>query len=543
VWPLLAAAAGPMVLIGAGLMFYNALRFDNPLEFGQRYQLPLTVHQQFRLRYLWFNFRVGFLEPARWTGRFPFVDNIVAPATPAGYGNLEEAYGVLTNLPLLWLALAAPLAWRNRTEEAGSKLRWFCGVLALLFGMCALPIVLHDSVCMRYEMEYASPLLLLAAVGVFGLERALAGRPAWRRAARCGWGLLLAFTVAFNLFASYKSNADDRQNFGYALLETGRLDEAITQFQKTLQMRPDGETAHNNLGVAFHRAGRLDEATAEYDRVLQLDPDSDIAHDDLGDLLMKEGRTDEAIVHYQKAVQLKPHIALTRRNLGDALLKKGRLDEALAQYQEAVQLKPDYTDAHSELGIIFAREGRMDEALAHFQKAVELKPDAADTRQNLANALAQKGRLDEAILQYQEALQIKPDSTEAQIGLGNALVLKGKVEEAIAQLQKALQLKPADPSIENPLAWLLITAPQRSLRNGAKALELARHSNLLTGGENPVILHTLAAACAETGRFSEAVETAQHALRLAEAQSNTALAGALQSELKLYQTNSPLHGP
>jgi hypothetical protein len=81
------------------------------------------------------------------------------------------------------------------------------------------------------------------------------------------------------------------------------------------------------------------------------------------------------------------------------------------------------------------------------------------------------------------------------------------------------------------------------LRNGAKAVELARQANLLTGGENPVILHTLAAACAEAGRFSEAVETAQHALRMAEAQSNTALAGALQSELKLYQAGNPLHGP
>jgi Flp pilus assembly protein TadD len=543
VGPMLLAAGGPIAAIGVGLMCYNALRFDNPLEFGQRYQLPLTVHQQFRLRYLWFNFRVGFLEPAHWSGHFPFVDNIAAPAKPAGYGNLEEAFGVLTNLPMVWLALAAPLAWRNRPEEARSKLRWFLAAVALLSGTSALLIVLHDSVCMRYEMEYASPLVWLAVVGVFGLERALAGQPVWRRAARCGWGFLLAFTVAFNLFASYKSNADDHQNFGYALVETGRLDEAITQFQKTLQMRPDGETAHNNLGVAFHRAGRLDEATAEYDRVLQLDPDSAIAHNDLGDVLMKEGRTDEAIVHYQKAVQLKPHIALAHRNLGDALLQKGRLDEAVAQYQEAVRLKPDFTDAHSNLGIVFAHQGRMDEALAHFQKAVELKPEAAETHQNLANALTQKGRLDEAILQYQEALRIKPDYTEAQISLGNALVLKGAVDEAIAQLQNALQLKPADPSIENTLAWLLITAPQRSLRNGGKALELARQASLLTGGENPVMLRTLAAACAEAGRFSEAVETAQHALRLAESQTNTALAGALQSELKLYQAGSPLRGP
>ena len=43
VWPLLLAAGGPIVLIGLGLMVYNVLRFDNPLEFGQRYQLPLAA--------------------------------------------------------------------------------------------------------------------------------------------------------------------------------------------------------------------------------------------------------------------------------------------------------------------------------------------------------------------------------------------------------------------------------------------------------------------------------------------------------------------
>ena len=74
-------------------------------------------------------------------------------------------------------------------------------------------------------------------------------------------------------------------------------------------------------------------------------------------------------------------------------------------------------------------------------------------------------------------------------------------------------------------------------------MELARQANQETGGENPVILHTLAAACAEAGQFPEAVEAAQHALRLAQAQSNTTLAGVLQSELRLYQAGSPFHGP
>jgi tetratricopeptide (TPR) repeat protein len=116
------------------------------------------------------------------------------------------------------------------------------------------------------------------------------------------------------------------------------------------------------------------------------------------------------------------------------------------------------------------------------------------------------------------------------------------VGEAIAQYQKALEIKPADPALQSSLAWLLATAPEPSLRNGGKAVELAQKANLLTGGENPIFLHTLAAACAEAGRFPEAVETAQHALRLAEAQSNAGLAAQLQLEMKLYEAGSPLHG-
>ena len=55
----------------------------------------------------------------------------------------------------------------------------------------------------------------------------------------------------------------------------------------------------------------------------------------------------------------------------------------------------------------------------------------------------------------------------------------------------------------------MATYREGSLRNGNKAVELARQANTLTGGENPAILHTLAAALAEAGRFTEAVETGE----------------------------------
>ena len=174
---------------------------------------------------------------------------------------------------------------------------------------------------------------------------------------------------------------------------------------------------------------------------------------------------------------------------------------------------------------------------------LDFRPDDPEGHNNLGFALLQKGRLDEAITHFQKLAQLRPDDADAHNSLGYALIQKGRVEEAIAQFQKALEIKPADPTLQNNLAWLLATSPQASLRNGARAVELARQANGLTGGENPVILQALAAALAETGRFSEAVEAAQHALRLAEAETNTPLAGKLQLELTLYQSGSPFHSP
>jgi Flp pilus assembly protein TadD len=212
-------------------------------------------------------------------------------------------------------------------------------------------------------------------------------------------------------------------------------------------------------------------------------------------------------------------------------------------WQTTFRLNPNCWLGQDELGYKFLQQGRLDEAIAHYAKAVELKPDYVEANTHLGNCLFQKGRLDEAITHYQKALQIKPDYAPAHNSLGNALMREGKVDEAITHYRKALQLDPVNPSFQSNLAWLLATSPRASLRNGNIAVELARRANELTGGTNPLILRALAAAFAEAGRFPEAVETAQRGWQLAQAQSNTKVAGQLQSDIKLYEAGSPYHLP
>jgi tetratricopeptide (TPR) repeat protein len=391
---LLVAATGPIILIGLGLMLYNALRFDNPFEFGQHYQLSAqrqVTLRFFGLDYLWFNLRVYFLEPARWVAHFPFVHDIAVPPQPVSYMQVETPFGILTNIPLAWLALAMPLAWQNRSEQAGSTLRWFVVAVALLFGICGLTVGLFWSTSYRYEVDFLPALLLLAVIGILSLERALAPtsesgqacRPVWRRAVRWGWGLPLGFSLAFNLLVSVERCAEAHYNLGSILLLQGKVPEAIAHYEQALRLNPDYAEAHLNLGAAFGQTGKIG----------------------------------EAIAHYEQALRIKPDIAEGHYNLGNALLREGTVSDAIGQYEQALRVKPDFAEAHCALGMALAQTSKIEEAIAHYEQALRINPDFAEAHYNLGNALLREGKLSDAIGQYEQTLRIKPDFTPARDAL------------------------------------------------------------------------------------------------------------------------------
>lgn len=268
-------------------------------------------------------------------------------------------------------------------------------------------------------------------------------------------------------------------------------------------------------------------------------PDNARAHNNFGNALFQNGRIDEALEQYEEAVKIQPNYAFAYNSIGWALLQKGQRDEAIAQFQKALEIQPDYAKAHNNLALALLQKGQVDEAIVHYQKALEIQPYDVKAQNNLGNILLQRGRVDEALAHFQEAMKLEPNDPQAQNNLGVAFLRKGQVREAIVHFRKALEIQPNYVMVLRNLAWIQATCPEASVRDGAKAVELAQQADQLSGGRNPAIIGTLAAAYAEAGRFPEAVATAQEALRLADAQTNTAMVNALQTQIGFYEADTP----
>jgi tetratricopeptide (TPR) repeat protein len=135
-----------------------------------------------------------------------------------------------------------------------------------------------------------------------------------------------------------------------------------------------------------------------------------------------------------------------------------------------------------------------------------------------------------------------------RVQLADVLASQNDPSGAIAQLREGLRLDPDAWMCANNLAWILATNPDAHIRNGAEAVRLAERVNRrvfapdqpsLSPFEQVGVLDTLAAAYAESARFDEAADVARRALAIARDTGDANLIDALNSRLKLYETEQP----
>jgi tetratricopeptide (TPR) repeat protein len=195
-------------------------------------------------------------------------------------------------------------------------------------------------------------------------------------------------------------------------------------------------------------------------------------------------------------------------NLGLFYAKGGRADDAISEYRQALNTighdptgrpKVSAAQVHNNLGILFEQRGRADDAISEYEQALGLignkatgwaSSSAALAHSNLGNVLLEKGRLDEAIMHHRKGVELDPDYADGHYNLGSSLLRKGEIGESITEYERCLQIRSTDAGTMNHLAWVFATCPEASLRNGARAIELAEKADKLAHGKNPIFIRT-----------------------------------------------------
>jgi len=226
-------------------------------------------------------------------------------------------------------------------------------------------------------------------------------------------------------------------------------------------------------------------------------------------------------------------LAVTHRQLG-------YWQNTVTLFQHAVDVIPHNPSAEFSLGVGLEKRGEVDEAMIHYRRCLEMNPADEQAHYNVGQALRKRGQLPEAAEQYEAAVRINPKDVAAILNLANVRAQQSRKAEAVVLFERALNLDPKSVEALNNLAWILATDSDTDpkLRDGARAVELAERACELTGFSQTAVMGTLAAAYAETGKFQEAVATAERACVLAQQAGQAELFKKNQELLALYKSRT-----
>jgi tetratricopeptide (TPR) repeat protein len=288
---------------------------------------------------------------------------IIEPWLPAQVqAQLEplRRYGTLILFALLWFYAPANHA--------------FWGTVDLIGGYLGLPVALAGAGYALFR-EWSTQLLL---------------------------GTIVIAAIVRQVIAPHKVAFEA----GNRLLEQGKFEKAIAQYDKAVAKKPDFHPVWIVRSYVLQSLGRYKDAEQSYTQAIALVPDQHRLYLNRGIVSALLNHQTEALADFDKALQLQPDFPETYTQRGCAYLEWKTYDSAIADFDKAIALDPNYAYAFNHRGLAHASQGDRIEGIQDITHALELEPGYAEAYLNRGQIRLELGARESARIDLNTAVQL-----------------------------------------------------------------------------------------------------------------------------------------
>jgi tetratricopeptide (TPR) repeat protein len=185
--------------------------------------------------------------------------------------------------------------------------------------------------------------------------------------------LLLGFQAGSN---AQVDQLEQARNLGKAFFENPTTQtQAVDQFKKALDMRPDSARERVNYGIALIHAAKTAEGIAELEKAQKQDPKIPHTYFNLGIAYKKDAKYDQAITQFEGMVKLVPDEAISHYNLGALYKLNGRAADSMREFETSSKLNPRLAGPHFQLYNAYRTLNRADDAAREQKTFNDLKKE------------------------------------------------------------------------------------------------------------------------------------------------------------------------
>jgi tetratricopeptide (TPR) repeat protein len=246
------------------------------------------------------------------------------------------------------------------------------------------------------------------------------------------------------------AGADGHICLGTLATETGKPADAVSEFQKALQLEPANDRASIGLAKAYEKLNQPEKAETAYKQAIDLRPNYWRGYDQLGGLYFRTADYPKAERMFRTATEKDPQSFRSYSNLAAALSAQAKDTETVDALKKSIALHPT-ADAYSNLGAALFKLRRFDEAAEQFRRSIQLAPDVYDSWSAVGDAEYYGGHRDQAMKDYKKAIelaitQLKSSPNDLSIvgDIAEIYSMLGDAPQAIDFMNRALAINHAD---------------------------------------------------------------------------------------------------